>query len=254
MVSLRLTSLERRGNKALARLWALEHSQPISPRKDSSRPWSLEHLLCKPRLLNNSHITEVIQLTTQLPAYRRPLDKTTLPVPGPASQVRMNTPTIGFLRIGEAEGSFVTPLRVSLPVETQNLPKDKDRIMGLHQEVECMNHLQTRVRKGEGHHPLVTEDPLQIPLMPSREVVAYRERKGQYYQVPQLACLDIWLPQYNINNLGHPARCLHRANNLRRDINFLRVILRVDPIQHTVNQADQRIDIQLQEQHRVSGQ
>ncbi|KAJ9414163.1 hypothetical protein FOXG_20660 [Fusarium oxysporum f. sp. lycopersici 4287] len=109
-------------------------------------------------------------------------------------------------------------------------------------------------RKGEGHHPLVTEDPLQIPLMLSREVVAYRERKGQYYQVLQLACLDIWLPQYNINNLGHPARCLHRANNLRRDINFLRVILRVDSIQHTVNQADQRIDIELQEHHRVSGQ
>ncbi|TVY60038.1 hypothetical protein Focb16_v003827 [Fusarium oxysporum f. sp. cubense] len=104
------------------------------------------------------------------------------------------------------------------------------------------------------HHPLVTEGPLQIPLMPPREVVAYRERKGQYYQVPQLACLDIWLPQYNINNLGHPTRCLHRANNLRRDINFLRVILRVDPIQHTVNQADQRIDIKLQEHHRVSGQ
>ncbi|EXK25096.1 hypothetical protein FOMG_18212 [Fusarium oxysporum f. sp. melonis 26406] len=103
--------------------------------------------------------------------------------------------------------------------------------------------------KGEGHHPLVTEDPLQIPLMPSREVVAYRERKGQYYQVPQLACLDIWLPQYNVNHLGHPARCLHRANNLRRDINFLRVILRVDSIQHTVNQADQRIDIKLQEHH-----
>ncbi|KAJ0137105.1 Uncharacterized protein HZ326_19928 [Fusarium oxysporum f. sp. albedinis] len=35
---------------------------------------------------------------------------------------------------------------------------------------------------------------------------------------------------------------------------FLRVILRVDPIQHTVNQADRRIDIKLQEQHRVSGQ
>ncbi|EWY81693.1 hypothetical protein FOYG_15915 [Fusarium oxysporum NRRL 32931] len=186
MVSLRLTSLERRVDKALARLRALEHPQPISPQKDSSRPWSLEHLLCKPRRFNNSHITEFIQLATQFPVYRRPLDKTTLQVPAPASQVRMNRPTIGVLRIWEAEGSFVTPLRVSLPVETQNLPKDKDRIMGLHQEVECMNHLQTRVRKGEGHHPLVTEDPLQIPLMPPREVVAYRERKDQYYQVPQL--------------------------------------------------------------------
>ncbi|EWZ83208.1 hypothetical protein FOWG_13134 [Fusarium oxysporum f. sp. lycopersici MN25] len=97
-------------------------------------------------------------------------------------------------------------------------------------------------------------NPSQERGTPSSSMVAYRERKGQYYQVPQLACLDIWLPQYNINNLGHPARCLHRANNLRRDINFLRVILRVDPIQHTVNQADQRIDIKLQEQHRVSGQ
>ncbi|RKK09568.1 hypothetical protein BFJ65_g16018 [Fusarium oxysporum f. sp. cepae] len=97
-------------------------------------------------------------------------------------------------------------------------------------------------------------NPSQERGRPSSSMVAYRERKGQYYQVPQLACLDIWLPQYNINNLGHPARCLHRANNLRRDINFLRVILRVDPIQHTVNQADQRIDIKLQEQHRVSGQ
>ncbi|ENH71386.1 hypothetical protein FOC1_g10007616 [Fusarium oxysporum f. sp. cubense race 1] len=157
MVSLRLTSLERRVDKASARLRALEHSQPISPQKDSSRRWSLEHLLCKPRL--------------------------------------MNTPTIGFLRIGEAEGSFVTSLRVSLPVETQNLPEDKDRIMGLHQEVECMNHLQTRVRKGEGHRPLVTEGPLQIPLMPPREVVAYRERKGQYYQVPHANAYQNTVPR-----------------------------------------------------------
>ncbi|KAM5366141.1 hypothetical protein ACJA88_012155 [Fusarium oxysporum] len=107
-------------------------------------------------------------------------------------------------------------------------------------------------QRQRSHHGSASGGGVYEP--PANPMVAYRERKGQYYQVPQLACLDIWLPQYNINNLGHPARCLHRANNLRRDINFLRVILRVDPIQHTVNQADQRIDIKLQEQHRVSGQ
>ncbi|KAH7147515.1 hypothetical protein DER46DRAFT_639228 [Fusarium sp. MPI-SDFR-AT-0072] len=190
-VSLRLISLERRVDKALAKLQAFNHSQIISLHQDSSRTWSLKHLLSKPSRFNN------------------------------------------------LEGSFVTSLRVSLPVETQNLPKDIDRTMGLHREVECMNHRQTQVREREGRHPLETYDHLQIPLILPREVVVYREQEDQYYQ--------------NISQLGHGPRCLPRTNNVRRNINYLRLILRVNPVHHTVNRAQQRIDIQLEEHHRVSG-
>ncbi|TXB96659.1 hypothetical protein FocTR4_00011188 [Fusarium oxysporum f. sp. cubense] len=56
MVNLRLISLERRVDKALAKLQAPNHSQIISLHLDSSRTWSLKHLLSKPPMMNMSTI------------------------------------------------------------------------------------------------------------------------------------------------------------------------------------------------------
>ncbi|KAF4958099.1 hypothetical protein FGADI_2657 [Fusarium gaditjirri] len=118
MVNLQLISAEHQVDKVMAKIPALSRSQPISPQQITSTLRYLKQRLTRQRLFHNRDNKN------------------------PASRARTRVP-----RIREAEGSFVTSLQLPLPVETHNLLKGMDLIMGLCREVECMSNQQPQVEE-----------------------------------------------------------------------------------------------------------